>query len=83
MKRKLTEPGANKLPYKAIKELKGGERPPQWDVHNINPQLNDRETADCLASFFNSISNEFPPLTGEDIPKSWDKSYPFIFNHMK
>ena len=75
---KLKETGAHQIPYKAIKDLKGGERPPQWDIRDINPDLSDAETAETVAEFFNAISREFRPLTENDVPQSWNKNYPFL-----
>lgn len=81
MQDKLTQPGAHQIPYRAIKDLKGGERPPPWDVRDINPDLDDQQTAECLADYLNSISSEFQPLHAEDIPLSYDKQYDFLQPH--
>ena len=81
VKAKLMNPGANAIPYKAIKDLKGGEKPPPWDVRDINPELTDDQTAESLADFFNAISSEFAPLEHCHIPTAWDKSYPLLAPH--
>ena len=78
VKSKLTEKGARQLPYRAIKDLKGGERPQPWDVRDIHPDLDDQQTADCLADFFNAILDEFRPLAHSDVPRSWDKAYELL-----
>ena len=74
MKQCLTQNGAHQIPYRAVKQLKGGERPLLWDVRDINPELDDQETAEHLADFVNSISNEFDPLTSAHVPPLYDKS---------
>ena len=81
IKTKLKEEGSNTLPYKAIKELKGGERPPPWDVRDIAPHLNDDETANQLADYFNAISREFSPLQASGIPESYDAQYVLLQPH--
>ena len=81
MKTRLTQKGAHQIPYKAVKQLKGGETPPHWEVHDIDPELTDQQTADKLADFFNAISSKFEPLSAEDVPSSWNKEYPLLQPH--
>lgn len=78
IKDKLTEKDAHKLPYRAIMELKGGERPKPWDVSCLYPDKTEEDLVNMLADYFNSISNEIKPLQGQDVPTSWEKTYPLL-----
>ena len=39
----------------------------------IKPHLTEQELADDLADYFARISEEFPPLDVENIPKTYDR----------
>ena len=78
MRERLKEKEAHRLPYTAIKNLRTGEAPSVWDVRDIDPTLDDEQTANATAEYFNAISSEFRPLEQKYIPLSWDKHYPFL-----
>ena len=66
---KLTQPGSNRLAYRAIQNLRSHDKPKTWDIKSLNPKLSDEELSEELAEFFNSISSEFEPLTNHDLPE--------------
>ena len=48
--------------YRMVNCLIGKNEKPRWSPSDMYPDLSDREAAERLAEYFNSISNEFQPL---------------------
>ena len=69
---KLTQPGANKTSYKALKNIADAERTPVWDVRSLRPDKTEDKLVEELATYFANISQPFPPLNTERIP-TYDK----------
>ena len=68
---KMKQPGL--LPFKAIGVLKDKERPKAWTLSSLYPEKNDDETMEEAASFFTKISSEFPPLSIEALPTTYER----------
>lgn len=78
---KLKEEGSSQLPYTTIKQLKSADQPTRWDVRDLNPDMTDEELANDLSRFFNGISDEFSPLTEDDIPQAHSRVRSQILPH--
>ena len=74
---------ANRNFFKHVKNFSRLERPPQFDVRDLEcfKGCNDSEVAEELASFFNRISLEFNPLRAEDIPLTHSTGLPLLHKH--
>ena len=48
--------------YKLVNSLLGKNQKPRWSPSELYPDLPDKEAAEKLADYFNSISNEYSPL---------------------
>ena len=64
---KLKQLGSHNKAYRAIQCLKSHDRPKNWEINELNPQMSDAELAEDLALFFNRISHEFTPLDGTEV----------------
>lgn len=62
----LTQEGAKRLPYNAIRNLKTLKKPRTWQVQDLCPGATDKEISEKLAEYFNGISTEFEPLEEKD-----------------
>ena len=67
----MKQPGG--VPFKAIKKLKDAESPSSWELGNLFPQMNTSETLEKTADYFSAISQEFRPLSKDDLPRSADR----------
>ena len=63
--REETNPGKF---FQYIKCLMGKNAAPPWSPTQMYPAKTVKEVADCLAAFFNAISNEYQPLDKSKIP---------------
>ena len=55
--------------FSALKRLSGGNTETSTFLLPGHEHLSNEEIADTFAAFFSEISNEFPPLNLEDLPK--------------
>ena len=62
--------------YKAVKVLNSKEAPIIWEICSLYPDKSEAEIAEIVAEFFNSISQEYPPLPDPGIP--WSRDMPEI-----
>ena len=68
-KEHLLAEDANRNFYKHVRNFGKAERPKLFNVRDLMPQgQTDKETAELLANYFNRISNEFDPLSPEEVP---------------
>ena len=70
---RLSVPGAHKISFSALKHLNTPNKSAPWSILQLYDNLNERETLEELADFFNKISSEFVELTDEDIPVTYDR----------
>ena len=54
--------------YRNIDCLLGQNSKPRWTPRNMYPDLDDTETAERLAAFFNNISSQYSPLDRTSLP---------------
>ena len=73
---KLTQPGANKIAYKALKNIVDKERSAPWSPASLYPDLDAEELAENLAAYFAGVSRSFPPLDRSLIRKTYDRPSP-------
>ena len=63
--------------YKTIKMFQTKEAPVPWDIRSLYPDESDSEIAEIVADFFNTISQEYPPLPSPE--REWARdSEPII-----
>ena len=76
LKQRAIDEGNSSQFYKAEKCLKDHDKPPEWDVRGIFPNLTDKQVADKIAVFFNKISQEFEFISDLNItePIRWSLS---------
>ena len=68
--------------YRNVKSFSTAEKPKLFDVRDIMPEgLSDQEIAESLAEYFNRVSNEFEPLTPDQIPCTRDKELPILHEY--
>ena len=70
---KLTVAGAEKIAFKALRNLADAERPPTWNTSCLAPDKSGAELVEILADYFSAISNKFAALRPEDIPATYDR----------
>ena len=70
---KLSVPGANRISYKALRNVADAERKKPWTVQSLQPNLTDKQIAEDLADFFAGISQTFPPLDCSSLPRTFDR----------
>ena len=68
--------------YRNVKSFSKAEKPKLFDVRDLMPkaQTND-QIAESLATYFNCVSDEFEPLTPEEIPCTRDKELPVLHEY--
>lgn len=64
----LLGPDAARCFFKNFKNFASFERPKQFDVRELLPGKTDQEAAESLAEYFNLVSQEFEPLSPDQIP---------------
>lgn len=69
---KLKAKGSDRIHYKILKNITDTERSPLWKVKSMG------KTDNKLSRFYNSISQEFPPLKREEIPHTYDRVVPLV-----
>ena len=71
---KLMDPGSNRLAYAALSDLGTAERSgKRWQVMDTRPGKDEIEVAEELADHYSQISQEYPPLNAQKIPKTYDR----------
>ena len=65
---KLQAEGSHQMPFRALQKLKSHDRPNEWSLNDLKPELSDAELAEELATYFNEISSEFSPISEADVP---------------
>ena len=78
---KVFSPDASKNFYKNVRSYSSAEKPKEFDLRQLKPELNDQEMADNLAHFFHRISDEFDPLAPDEIPTSYGRVLPKLTPH--
>ena len=73
---KFIGPQAHVSFFRNVKAFKSAEKPKEFDVRELCPGKTDREVADAVAAYFNSISSEFKPLEPCQIPFTYHKDLP-------
>ena len=67
-KKQLTSEDANRSFFRLVKAFNTPEKPQTFDVRSLCPGMSDPQVANNLADFFNRISEEFDPLSPDQIP---------------
>ena len=70
---KMTRAGADRMAYKALRNLHVAERKPPWQPAQLTPGTKPEILAEDLADYFASISQEHNGLQKEDIPTTYDR----------
>ena len=65
------------LYYRVVSALKNHEAPKRWDPRALFPGKTDKEIGLLVADYFNSISEEFSPITEDTIPVARKSGTPF------
>ena len=61
-----------------VNGLIGKNEKPRWTPLAMYPDKSPEEVTEIMASFFNGISNEYSPLSDEDIPVTFARSLPTL-----
>ena len=69
---KLTENDVHNVPYKTLKNIGDTEKPPAWNICHLSKGSPPELLAEEAANYFSHISQEFRPLSREDLPLSFD-----------
>ena len=64
--------------HKGVKAFLSADEAAKWDPRSLFPGKNDKEVANVLAEYFNSISEEYRPLDRDTVPASYDRDFPII-----
>ena len=64
--------------FKNGKAYKSAERPKPYDVRLLFPGKTDVEITEELASYFTTVSNEFQPLSQDEVPITYPKTLPML-----
>ena len=69
--------------FKHVKNFSRLEKPPLFDVRELGDfkGMGDEAIAEDLATYFNRISSEFSPLSGDDIPITYGVGLPPLRNY--
>ena len=51
-----------------------------WDIRDMYPDLSDAQIAETVAVYFNRISTEYPALSLDDVPKTYNEMLPDLTN---
>ena len=70
-KRNLLSSDAGRTFFKNVKSYNCKEKPPQFDVRSLFPNLSDLDVAEKLADHFNGISQEFDGLDPASVPSTY------------
>ena len=76
----LLAPDAARCFFKNVRNFASYERPKMFDVRELLPSRSDNEAAECLAEYFNAVSEEFDPLSPHQIPQTKSRPLPVLEN---
>ena len=65
------------IPFKVLHHITDPEKPKNWSIKSLNPNMSDKELAEDVASYFIKITDEFEPLDLTMIP---EKVIPVTFS---
>ena len=68
---KMKQPGI--IPFHAIRNIKDHEKPKEWSIKEMWPELSGEEILENCADFFSEISNDFAPLKPDDLPSTYNR----------
>ena len=77
-KDKLTGPDASKHFFKHVKSYSCKEKPKIFEIGDLFPDLNEKQTAEKLADHFSTVAGPQAPLEQADIPSSYSKPRPVL-----
>ena len=77
-KRTLTAPDSSRAFFKNVKAYQSKEKPQQFDIRDLYPELTDENIAVELAEHFNSISCKFDGLDPSGIPDADPGYLPYL-----
>ena len=77
-KKSLLKPDAGRTFFKNVKSYNCKEKPPQFDVRSLFPDLSDSEVSERLADHFNGISQEFDGLDPASVPVTYSAAVPAL-----
>ena len=69
--KKLTTLGADRLAFKALRNLKSAEREEEWTADDLRPGMDRGQLVEELADYFSSITQKLPPLGS--VPSTYDR----------
>ena len=69
--RKLTEEGAHRTVWKALKNLFDAERTPAWCMDQLFPGEDVETMAERLADYFAAVLNEYDPVNPASVPVTY------------
>ena len=69
----MVEGGGDKMAFQALRNLIGSERGDNWNVRHLDPRASVDELANRLADYFSAISQEYPALNQNLIPRTYDR----------
>ena len=70
---RMTERGAHKMSFMALKNINRPDSDTRWTILELYPDLDERQTLEKLADYFNKISSEFVNLEEHDLIKTWER----------
>ena len=73
---KLISSDSSKQFYKNVKIFKSADKPKEFNLRDLKPELNYSELANDMEGYFHRISNEFEPLTEEEILRTHNRVLP-------
>ena len=74
----LTSPDASRNFFRNVRSYRSRENPPQFNVSDLYPELDDAAASEKLAEHFNAISNEFAGLDPSQIPTTSSIALPAL-----
>ena len=72
---------ANRSFFKTVRSFQSGEKPKDFDVRTLFPGRHDKVVAEELAEYFNKVSQEFSPLSPDQIPVGKPRNLPLLSTH--
>ena len=72
----------SKLAYQAIRNLQCSDRPKQWSVNDLAPEIDENDLLEKLADYFSAITSSFEPVDIDQIPVTYDAGHMIITEEM-
>ena len=69
---------ANTNFFKHVCNFSRLEKPKMFQLKDLLPDKSDNEAAKCLADYSSCVSSKFDPLKPEEIPTTFNKSFPTL-----